>query len=156
MQISWPTCQRGSLVADVSFLLHLLGWRVWKKTSAMHQNSLCWALIVVTLLYLHCSDWIPMWYFMLCGVTYSNNRGITVKECTGHSRLKSQSPNMSWGMRFEECHPRLWMAVGSKWVLAHGSGLFSLTRQPSERLKTSVAGNPTGYFTCLGLLIKCM
>ena len=38
-----------------------------------------------------------------------NNSGITVKECTGHSGLKSQSANISWGMRFEECLPRLFI-----------------------------------------------
>ena len=31
-----------------------------------------------------------------------NNRVITVKECVEHSGLKSQSANMSLGMRFEK------------------------------------------------------
>ena len=78
------------------------------------------------------SDRILTSNFMLCGLTL-NNSGITVKKCAGHSGLKSQSANMSWGMRFEECHPRLWTAVGSERVSTHGRGLFSRTRQPSER-----------------------
>ena len=38
----------------------------------------------------------------------------TVKECTRHSRRKSRSANIhvAWGMQFEACHQRLWMAVG--------------------------------------------
>ena len=50
----------------------------------------------------------------LCCVGSLNNSGVTVKGCAGHSGLKSQSANISWGMRFEECRPRLWTAVGSK------------------------------------------
>ena len=42
-----------------------------------------------------------------CCVGSLNNSGNTVKECKGHSGLKSQSANI-WGMRFEECRPRLW------------------------------------------------
>ena len=37
----------------------------------------------------------------------SLNSGTTVKECAGHSGLKSQSANISWTIRFEECRPRL-------------------------------------------------
>ena len=43
-----------------------------------------------------------------------NNSGNTVKECAGHSGLKSESANISWSMPFEECHPRSWTAFGSK------------------------------------------
>ena len=46
-----------------------------------------------------------------CRVGSLNNSGITVKECVGPSGLKSHH---AWGMRFEECRPRLWTAVGSK------------------------------------------
>ena len=62
-----------------------------------------------------------------------NNSGITVKECAGHSGLKSQSANISWGMRFEECRPRLWTAVGSERVSIHSRGLFFRSRHPGER-----------------------
>ena len=48
-----------------------------------------------------------------CYVGSLNNSGITVKECVGHSGLTSQSANISWGMRFEECRLRLWTAVAS-------------------------------------------
>ena len=49
-----------------------------------------------------------------CCVGSLNNSEIAVKECAGYSGLKSLSANISWGMRFEVCHPRLWTAVGSK------------------------------------------
>ena len=77
---------------------------------------------------------------MLCGLTL-NNSGIIVKECAGHSGLKSHSANISWGMRFEECLPRLWMVVGSERVSIHGRGLFSCTRQPSERKRRETSAN---------------
>ena len=82
-----------------------------------------------------------------CCVGSLNNSGITVKGCAGHSGLKSQSANISWGMRFEECLPRLWTAVGSERVSIHGRGIFSRTHQPSERKRkeTLLAGNEDGY-----------
>ena len=43
-----------------------------------------------------------------------NNSGINLKECAGHSGLKSQSASISWDMRLGECRPKLWTAVGSK------------------------------------------
>ena len=46
-----------------------------------------------------------------CCVGSLNNSGIAVKECARHSRLKSQSPNISWGMPFEQCRPSLRTAV---------------------------------------------
>ena len=49
-----------------------------------------------------------------CCVGSLNNSGITVKKCAEHSGLKSPSANISWGMRFEECRPLLWTAVGSR------------------------------------------
>ena len=42
-----------------------------------------------------------------------NKSGSTVNECAGHRGLKSESANISWGMRFEKCRPRLWTAVGT-------------------------------------------
>ena len=50
-----------------------------------------------------------------CCVGSLNNSGITVKECVGHSGLKSQSANISLGMRFEECRPRF---VDGGWIRA--------------------------------------
>ena len=49
-----------------------------------------------------------------CRVGSRNKSGLTVKECVGHSGLKLLSANITLGMRFEECRPRLWTAVGSK------------------------------------------
>ena len=37
-----------------------------------------------------------------------NDSGINIKECVGHSGLESQSANISWRMRFEECRTKLW------------------------------------------------
>ena len=70
-----------------------------------------------------------------------NNSGIAVKECALYSGLKSQSANISWGMRFVECRPRLWTAVGSKRVSTNGRGVFSCTRQPSERERKVTSAN---------------
>ena len=42
-----------------------------------------------------------------CCAGLLNNRGITAKEYVEHSGLKSQSANISWGMRCDECLPRL-------------------------------------------------
>ena len=50
-----------------------------------------------------------------------NNSGITVKECAEHRGLKSPSANISWGIRFEECRPMLWTAVGSRWISTSAS-----------------------------------
>ena len=66
---------------------------------------------------------------------------LTVKECVGHSGLKSQSTIISWGMRFEECRPKLWTAVGSERVSTHGRGLSSRTRQPSERKRKETSAS---------------
>ena len=79
-----------------------------------------------------------------CCVGSLNNSGITVKECAGHIGLKSQSANISWGMRFEECCPRLWMAIGSKRISTHGRGVFSRTRQPSERKRKETSASTEG------------
>ena len=71
-----------------------------------------------------------------------NNSGITETECAGHSGLKSPSRNISWGMRFEECRPRLWTAVGSEWVSTNqGRGLLSRTRLLSERKRKVTSAN---------------
>ena len=66
-----------------------------------------------------------------CCVGSLNNSGNTVKECAGHSGLKSQSANI-WGKRFRECHPRLWTAVQSKRVSTHGRGLFPVLVNPAN------------------------
>ena len=59
--------------------------------------------------------------------------GIAVKECAGHSGLKSQSANTLWGMRFEECRPCLWTAVGSMCVSTNGRGLFVSPANANEK-----------------------
>ena len=59
-----------------------------------------------------------------CCVGSLNNSGNTVKECTGHRGLKSQSANISWGMRFEECRLRLW---------TNDRGLFSHTALRTQK-----------------------
>ena len=69
-----------------------------------------------------------------------NNSEIAVKECAGHSGLRSLSANISWGMRFEECLPRLWTAVGSKWVSTHDRGRFVSPANAKEE-RPLLAGN---------------
>ena len=46
-----------------------------------------------------------------CRVGSLNNSGITVKECVGHRRLKSQSANISWGMRGLKVVDGSWIKV---------------------------------------------
>ena len=78
-----------------------------------------------------------------CCVGPLNNNGITVKECAGLSGLKSQSANISWGMRFEQCRLRLWTAVVSKWVSTHGRGFFHIFVSPvnAKEKRSLLAGN---------------
>ena len=76
-----------------------------------------------------------------CCVGSLTNSGITVKECAGHSGLKSQSANISWAMRFEECCPRLRTAAGSKRVSTNGRSLFSCTRPPSEHKRRETSAS---------------
>ena len=58
---------------------------------------------------------------------------ITVKECPTQWAQITVSKHIILGMRFQECRPRLWMAVEQKRVLTNGRGLFSCTMQKEKR-----------------------
>ena len=103
------------LLAEISFLLFSLGWRVLEKRRLLSVETHCVEHVrpCTTM----CGSYLATESSCdtSCCAGSRNNSGITIKECAGHSKLKSQSANISWGMRFEECRPRLWTVVESKW-----------------------------------------
>ena len=98
------TCGEGPRHNFTRTVLPFAGLTTRKEIAAMSQFSLCGG-------YLETES--SRDTYTSCCVGSLNNSGITVKECVGHSGLKSHSANISWSMGFEERRPRLWMVVGS-------------------------------------------
>ena len=123
---SYSSLVSGSLLADISFLC--VAWAdEYRKRDLNHGSTLA----VLSM----CGGYVATESSRdaSCCVGSVNNSGITVKECARHSGFKSQSANVSWGARFEECRPRLCMVVGSKRVSTDGRGLFSHSMQKEKR-----------------------
>ena len=116
-----------SLLAEVSFLLCLLGCSKQEKSDLCHGSKFT--------VFTSCSH-----THMILHVIMGS------KECAGHSKLKSQSANISWGMRFERVPSNV---VNSSWIKVSFNPscrhLFSCTCQPSQCKRKEISTSREKY-----------